>query len=384
MIKWTPQQMKAYEDLLIEMYPDVILTGIVSKTQLAQVNKDGKFKYHPTWLTQDDRSISRTQFNFYPIETEKKEPLITMEATTKQRAVNPEAVKFIPAVDPNYVEYGCYNDMEKVAKSGMFFPALVSGPTGNGKSETVEQIHAKNKLPLIRINIHASTDENELIGSKTLVDGNIEIVEGPVLIAMRLGIPLLLDEVDAGDANRLLCLQPILEGKPYYFKLKNEVIAPQPGFNIWASANTKGRGSVDGRYMGTNVLNEAFLERFVVTFEWGYPQEASEKTILTRFATFLGLERQEIFIDTLCRWAKSIRETSETGGIDETMSTRRLKHIIKAFSVYQNDEKAVALCLTRFDEQTKDAFQKLYLASRPAPKPSNRPTMKPEPPNVDF
>ena len=223
----------------------------------------------------------------------------------------------------------------------------------------VEQIFAKNKRPLIRVNLNMMTDEDQLIGSKTLIDGNVVIVEGPVLIAMRAGIALLLDEIDAGGANTLLCLQPILEGKPYYFKLKNEMIYPAPGFTIFATANTKGKGSDDGRYIGTNILNEAFLERFAVTFNQEYPTPAAEKKIVMNLMTSYGCI-DEVFCDTLVKWADAIRRTFADGGVDETITTRRLVHIVRAFSIFKDKKKAVELCINRFDEVTRVAFADLF------------------------
>ena len=276
----------------------------------------------------------------------------------------------IPAKDPNFVPFGNYSDLENIIKSGIFYPAYISGPTGNGKSTMVEQICAKHKKPLIRVNLNMMTDEEQLIGSKTLQDGNVEIVEGPVLIAMRTGVTLLLDEIDAGAANTLLCLQPILEGKPYYFKLKNEMIVPAAGFNIIATANTKGKGSDDGRYIGTNVLNEAFLERFAVTFEQDYPNAKVEvKIVRNLMETFQCLDDE--FAETLVKWADAIRRTFADGGVDETITTRRMIHIVRAFAIFKNRVKAVELCCNRFDAATKAAFIDLYdKVENPQPEPA--------------
>ena len=231
----------------------------------------------------------------------------------------------------------------------------------------VEQVCAQHKKSLIRINLNMMTDEEQLIGSKTLVNGNVEIVEGPVLIAMRTGATLLLDEIDAGGANTLLCLQPILEGKPFYFKLKNEMITPAPGFNVIATANTKGKGSDDGRYIGTNILNEAFLERFAVTFNQEYPSSKVELKIITNLMTAYGCMDQE-YADTLVKWADAIRRTFADGGIDEVVTTRRMVHIIRAFSIFKDKQKAIELCCNRFDEVTRAAFIDLFgKLSTPAP-----------------
>jgi MoxR-like ATPase len=284
-----------------------------------------------------------------------------------------EVASLIPKVDPNYVAFGNHRDIDTIIKSRQFYPAYISGPTGNGKSTTVEQCCAKNKRPLIRVNLNMMTDEDQLIGSKTLVDGNVEVVEGPVLIAMRSGIPLLLDEIDAGSANTLLCLQPILEGKPFYFKLKNELVYPAEGFTVFATANTKGKGSEDGRYIGTNVLNEAFLERFAITFNQEYPSAAIERKIVMNLMESYSC-KDEDFADTLVKWADAIRRTFADGGVDETITTRRLVHIVRAFSIFKDKKKAVELCINRFDDITRNAFADLFeKVATPAPVASTAP-----------
>lgn len=276
---------------------------------------------------------------------------------TKEIYLDPKSL--IPLRDENYVPFGNYKDLETIITSKSFYPTYISGPTGNGKSTSIEQICAKHKIPLIRINLNTMTDEDQLIGSKTLSNGNIEIVEGPIVVAMRLGIPLLLDEIDAGGANTLLCLQPILEGKPFYFKLKNEIIVPKFGFNIFATANTKGKGSEDGRYIGTNVLNEAFLERFAVTFNQEYPSTSIETKIVKNLMTAYKCKNDK-FADTLVKWADVIRKTYNSGGVDETITTRRLVHIVRAYSVFKDIKKSIELCTNRFDDATRLAFNDLY------------------------
>jgi MoxR-like ATPase len=294
--------------------------------------------------------------------------------TQESPVVNTEDTSsLIPKVDPNYVPFGNHKDIDTIIKSRQFYPAYISGPTGNGKSTTVEQACAKNKRPLIRVNLNMMTDEDQLIGSKTLVDGNVSVIEGPVIIAMRNGIPLLLDEIDAGSANTLLCLQPILEGKPYYFKMTNELIYPAPGFTVFATANTKGKGSDDGRYIGTNVLNEAFLERFAITFNQDYPSAAIERKIVMNLMKSLSCEDEE-FASTLVKWADAIRRTFADGGVDETITTRRLVHIIRAFSIFKDKKKAVELCINRFDDITRNAFNNLFeKVSTPEPAPVAQP-----------
>lgn len=266
-----------------------------------------------------------------------------------------KVITTVPSIDHNFVPFGNFKDLESIIKSGIFYPSYIYGPTGNGKSTMVEQICAKHNKNLIRVNLNMMSDEEQLIGSKTLRDGNVEVVEGPVLVAMRNGTTLLLDEIDAGSANTLLCLQPILEGKPYYFKLKNEMIVPAEGFNIIATANTKGKGSDDGRYIGTNVLNEAFLERFAVTFEQEYPDAKIELKIVTNLMEQHGCVDNE-FAKVLVKWADAIRKTFDEDGVDELITTRRMTHIVRAFAIFKNKTKAVELCCNRFDTQTKLAF----------------------------
>jgi MoxR-like ATPase len=359
-----------FESTLVQMHPDVATKGVVSRPQLLDVMAKMQTQKYPLWLMKD--KVGR---GLYAIAGGNPTPV------DGSNALKPEPVKdsfvvdytntqsLIPKKDPNFVPFGNYTDLEQIIKSAIFYPAYISGPTGNGKSTMVEQICAKHKRPLIRVNLNMMTDEEQLIGSKTLENGNVEIVEGPVLIAMRTGTTLLLDEIDAGSANTLLCLQPILEGKPYYFKLKNEMIVPAPGFNVIATANTKGKGSDDGRYIGTNVLNEAFLERFAVTFEQDYPNAKVEvKIVKNLMETYQCVDGE--FAETLVKWADAIRKTFDDGGVDETITTRRMIHIVRAYAIFKKREKAVELCCNRFDAATKTAFIDLYdKVANPQPEP---------------
>ncbi len=270
-----------------------------------------------------------------------------------------DPARLIPSRDSNYVAFGHHKDLKTIIKSEEFYPVYISGPSGNGKSTMVEQVCAEVKRPCIRINLNNMTDEDQLIGSKTLEDGTIKIVEGPVLIAMRTGAVLILDEVDAGGANTLMCMQPILEGKPIYFKLKNEMVVPKRGFTIVATANTKGKGSEDGRYVGTNVLNDAFLERFAITMEQGFPTTASEKRIASKLMKTLEVENPD-FLDNLVKWCGAIRESYLQGAVDDMISTRRMVHVIRAFSIFRDERKAVELCCNRFDPEVREAFMKVF------------------------
>ena len=346
---------QTFESKLAEMFPDTQSSGVVKNQELLAVMKALGTTKQPKWLMEN--KISR---GMYAIAGGKSNVVLKEEPVTQSFEVdytNTEAL--IPKKDSNFVPFGNFSDLENIIKSGIFYPAYISGPTGNGKSTMVEQICAKHKRPLIRVNLNMMTDEEQLIGSKTLEDGNVKIVEGPVLIAMRTGTTLLLDEIDAGAANTLLCLQPILEGKPYYFKLKNEMIIPAKGFNVIATVNTKGKGSDDGRYIGTNILNEAFLERFAVTFNQEYPSAKIEGKIVTNLMTSYEC-LDETFADNLVKWADAIRKTFDDGGVDETITTRRMIHIVRAFAIFKNQTKAIELCCNRFDAATKSAFIDLY------------------------
>jgi len=347
---------ETFEAKLFEMFPDAKTNGTVENSQLLATMRELGTSKSPRWLM-----VNKVGRGLYSIDGTKP----TVIGNTALKPQESFTVDFnnteslIPVKDANFVPFGNYPDLENIIKSKIFYPAYISGPTGNGKSTMVEQICAKHKRPLIRINLNMMTDEEQLVGSKTLEDGNVEIVEGPVLIAMRTGCTLLLDEIDAGSANTLLCLQPILEGKPYYFKLKNEMIVPATGFNIVATANTKGKGSDDGRYIGTNVLNEAFLERFAVTFEQEYPSAKIEVKIIKNLMESFNCLDEE-FAETLVKWAEAIRRTFEDGGVDETITTRRMIHIVRAFAIFKDRKKAVELCCNRFDTATKVAFQDLF------------------------
>ena len=349
-----------FESKLNEMFPDVASSGTVTRPQLMDVMQVMETDKFPLWLMKN--KVSR---GVYAIAGGKAYVAPVVGNTALKPVEESFTVDFqdtkalIPALDPNFVPFGNYKDLDKIINSGLFYPSFITGPTGNGKSTMVEQICAKRKKPLIRVNLNAMTDEDQLLGTKTLENGNIEIVEGPVLIAMRTGTTILLDEIDAGSANTLLCLQPILEGKPYYFKLKNEMVVPAPGFNVIATANTKGKGSDDGRYIGTNVLNEAFLERFAVTFEQEYPTARYETKIMENLMKAYGCE-DETFTTNIVKWAEAIRRTYDDGGVDETITTRRIGHIVRAYSVFGDQKKAIELCVNRFDTATKLAFIDLF------------------------
>ena len=264
----------------------------------------------------------------------------------------------IPDKDDTFVKFGNFGDIKKIIQSRIFYPAFITGLSGNGKTFSVEQACSQLKRELIRVNITIETDEDDLIGGFRLVDGATVWHNGPVIEALQRGAVLLLDEIDLAS-NKILCLQSVLEGKGVFLKKIGRFVKPATGFNVIATANTKGKGSDDGRFIGTNVLNEAFLERFPVTFEQSYPAPATEQKILEGVALDLGVEDRD-FCKRLVDWADIIRKTFYDGGIEEIISTRRLVHIIRAYSIFQDKAKAIQVCVNRFDDETKQSFLELY------------------------
>jgi hypothetical protein len=264
----------------------------------------------------------------------------------------------IPDKDDTFVKFGNFNDIKKIIQSRIFYPAFITGLSGNGKTFCVEQVCAQLRRELIRVNITIETDEDDLIGGFRLVNGETVWHNGPVIEALERGAVLLLDEVDLAS-NKILCLQSILEGKGVFLKKIGTFVKPAAGFTVVATANTKGKGSDDGRFIGTNVLNEAFLERFPVTFEQSYPAPATEQRILEGVALDLGVEDRD-FCKRLVDWADIIRKTFYDGGIEEIISTRRLVHIVRAYSIFQDKAKAIQVCVNRFDDETKQSFLELY------------------------
>ena len=264
----------------------------------------------------------------------------------------------IPKIDDTFVKFGPFADLKKIIHSKLFYPTFITGLSGNGKTFGVEQVCAQLKRELIRVNITIETDEDDLIGGFRLVDGATVWHNGPVIEALQRGAVLLLDEIDLAS-NKILCLQSILEGKGVFLKKIGKYINPTPGFNVVATANTKGKGSDDGRFIGTNVLNEAFLERFPVTFEQDYPAPSVENKILGRVASTLGVTDTD-FCKRLVDWGDIIRKTFYDGGIEEIISTRRLVHILRAYSIFNDKAKAIRVCVNRFDDETKQAFLELY------------------------
>jgi hypothetical protein len=270
----------------------------------------------------------------------------------------PKTESYVPEKVNGYVKFGHYGDVKIIKKAGSFYPVFITGLSGNGKTMMIEQVHSELKKELFRVNITIETDEDDLIGHYALIDGRTVWQDGPVVMAMERGATLLLDEVDLAS-NKIMCLQPVLEGNPLLIKKEGRVIRPKAGFTVMATANTKGKGSEDGRFIGTNILNEAFLERFPITLEQEYPTIATEKNIINKLMESLGCPDEE-YAKKLVDWADLIRKTFYDGGVDEIISTRRLVHIVNAFSIFKNRMKSISMCVARFDDQTKDTFMDLY------------------------
>jgi len=286
-----------------------------------------------------------------------------LEQTYQAPAALPSVEQnLIPEKDNTFVKFGNFGDLRKIIQSRLFYPTFITGLSGNGKTFSIEQACAQLDRELIRVNITIETDEDDLIGGFRLVNGETVWHNGPVVEALQRGAVLLLDEIDLAS-NKILCLQSILEGKGVFLKKIGKYVTPAEGFNVFATANTKGKGSDDGRFIGTNVLNEAFLERFPVTFEQEYPTAANEYKILYKVACSIGAFTAPSdldFLKRLCDWADIIRKTFYDGGIEEIISTRRLVHIVRAYSIFNDKAKAIQVCVNRFDDETKQAFLELY------------------------
>jgi len=350
-------------------------TGVFTRKQIIEAATEIGLGF-PAWLVnKPDYKVDRGIYNLTtmfsgqtvakpaaPVAAqEARVPLAVVETQpveVVQAKLRVEVQDLIPSKDDTFVPFGFYKDLKSVLQGNMFYPIFISGLSGNGKTTMVEQVCANLKREAIRVNISIETDEDDLIGGNTLVDGNVVYREGPVLTAMKRGAVLVLDEIDRGS-NKLMCLQAILEGKPYFNKKTGETVTPAPGFNIVATANTKGRGSDDGKFISANILDEAFLERFAITVEQEYPTMATEKKIVINKMAKANIEDDE-FATHLVTWSDVIRRTYYDGAIDELISTRRLEHIVNAFAVFGDKQKAVQLCVNRFDDDTKQAFIDLY------------------------
>mgnify|MGYP005661020793 FL=1 len=295
--------------------------------------------------------------NVAPVPVQQVSQMPVAAATQSVNLID-DKVKIIPEKMSNYVPFGHYKDVKNIIKSKIFFPVFVTGLSGNGKTLMIEQTCAALKRELFRVNITIETDEDDLMGGHTLQNGNIIFREGPVIKAMRKGAVLLLDEVDLGS-NKLMCLQSVLEGKGYLIKKTGEWVTPTPGFTIVATANTKGQGSEDGKFIGTQIMNEAMLERFAITMQQEYPPVTTERNILKKEMALSG-EVDEEFCKKLVDWADIIRKTYYEGAIDDVITTRRLVHIVNAYRMFNDKLKSITMCISRFDEDTRNAVLDLY------------------------
>lgn len=323
--------------------------AIITRDNIQEVVNESGAPFPYWFITKPEYRAERGQYKLPTLDGTVEE---VKTEVLRQKRLEDDSDTAIPEKFEGFVPFGFYKDLYSIVNSKQFFPVFITGLSGNGKTLMVEQVCASLKRECIRVNISIETDETDLIGSNTLVDGNVVYRDGPVITAMKRGAILLIDEVDRGS-NKLMCLQGILEGKPYFNKKSGEYIHPTEGFNIVATANTKGRGSEEGRYL-SQVLDDAFLERFVLTVEQEYPESKIELKILK------PLLNDDEFADNLVKWADVIRKTFDEGGIDEIVSTRRLVHIAKAYSVFKDRKKAIELCVARFDKETKDSFIDLY------------------------
>ena len=323
----------------------------------------------PTWFVRAPYRVGTGKFKLpvdgdviTPVKPKKvKLPVMKNSEVGEESVVayhNPTE-NLVPEKDPLYVPFGNFNDVFSIIKSGRYYPAFITGLSGNGKTFMVEQACAKAKREYFRVNITVETDEDDLLGHYALIDGNTVWQDGPVVKAMERGAILLLDEIDLAS-SKIMCLQPVLEGKGVYLKKVNRFVSPSVGFNVLATANTKGKGSEDGRFIGTNILNEAFLERFPITVEQEYPSMSVERKILDKVFDSLDITEYGDFSEKLVTWADIIRKTFYEGGIDEIIATRRLVHIVNAYGIFGDRKKAIEMCIARFDEDTKTSFLDLY------------------------
>ena len=350
-------------------------SNTLTVSQLKEANKHFGCKYAPQWLIKnadfkvgkslfklpsENDSVNTTTVSLPNVQTEKVLETAPVPETNKEAAyvVSSLVGNIVPEKDPVFVSFGNYPDVKSIIKSKMFYPVFITGLSGNGKTMGVTQACAENKRELIRVNITIETDEDDLLGGYRLKDGQTVWQNGPVIEAMERGAVLLLDEIDLAS-NKIMCLQPILEGSGVFVKKINRFVKPAHGFNVVATANTKGQGSDDGKFIGTNVLNEAFLERFPITFEQSYPKPSVEEKILVATLKAAGKTDND-FCKKLVTWADVIRKTYFDGGVDEIISTRRLVHIIQAYAIFGKKMKAVEVCTNRFDNDTKNSFIELY------------------------
>ena len=346
---------KSVVDILYTTYK----SDTVTRSQINDLVKSKKIK-NPSWLKSDKYKVGRGSYKL-PMDTDEVETeIVETEKTESQAAyiVSSLTDNVVPLKDKDFVSFGNFADVKNVITSKKFYPIFITGLSGNGKTLAVTQACAVAKREMIRVNITIETDEDDLLGGYRLRNGETVWQNGPVIEAMERGAVLLLDEIDLAS-NKIMCLQPILEGSGIYVKKINKFVKPKFGFNVLATANTKGQGSDDGKFIGTNVLNEAFLERFPITFEQEYPAAKTEQKIIATKLKSAG-KADEKFATNLVTWADVIRKTYKDGGVDEIISTRRLVHIAEAYSIFKSKMKAIEVCTNRFDNDTKTSFVDLY------------------------
>ena len=353
------------------------ITDTITSDEVLKVAKSIGINFKPQWLTRNpelrvgrgeyklpvdglpkvEKSVNTSVLNDTPAPV--TETALANE-TQKEAAyvISSLTGDIVPKKDDTFVSFGNHPDVRSIIKSKQFYPIFITGLSGNGKTFSVIQACAESKREMIRVNITIETDEDDLLGGYRLKDGHTVWQNGPVIEAMERGAVLLLDEIDLAS-NKIMCLQPILEGNGVYVKKINKFVKPAKGFNVVATANTKGQGSDDGKFIGTNILNEAFLERFPVTFEQKYPTTNTEQKILNNTLALSG-KKDTQYVEKLSTWADVIRKTYFDGGVDEIISTRRLVHIVQAYAIFGNKMKAIELCTNRFDEDTKSSFVDLY------------------------
>ena len=348
---------------VLKVLKDTYKKDTVTRSEINDLVKKGKIK-NPSWLKSDkfkvDRGVYTLNINDVSGDVAEVESVDTKISDESKAAyvVSSLTDNVVPAKDKDFVNFGNFADVKNIITSKKFYPVFVTGLSGNGKTLAVTQACAVAKRELIRVNITIETDEDDLLGGYRLRDGQTVWQNGPVIEAMERGAVLLLDEIDLAS-NKIMCLQPILEGSGIYVKKINKFVKPKLGFNVVATANTKGQGSDDGKFIGTNVLNEAFLERFPVTFEQEYPGNKTEVKIVATKLKSAG-KSDDKFANNLVTWADVIRKTFKDGGVDEIISTRRLVHIAEAYAIFKNKMKAIEVCTNRFDESTKTSFVDLY------------------------
>ena len=347
---------------VIKVLKDTYKKDTVTRSEINALVDKGKIS-NPSWLKSDKFKVDRGVYtlNVDNSADESVEDTTDTKISDESKAayvVSSLTDNVVPAKDKDFVNFGNFADVKNIITSKKFYPVFITGLSGNGKTLAVTQACAVAKRELIRVNITIETDEDDLLGGYRLRDGQTVWQNGPVIEAMERGAVLLLDEIDLAS-NKIMCLQPILEGSGIYVKKINKFVKPKLGFNVVATANTKGQGSDDGKFIGTNVLNEAFLERFPVTFEQEYPGNKTEVKIVATKLKSAG-KSDDKFANNLVTWADVIRKTFKDGGVDEIISTRRLVHIAEAYAIFKNKMKAIEVCTNRFDESTKTSFVDLY------------------------